>query len=70
MSYIKVFSGSMVAVQHVKQLLQEKNIEPIVKDQTNSASMAGFGSVMPDFQELFVHSDEESKAKEVLSSLK
>ena len=69
MSFIKVFSGSMVEVQHVKQLLQEENIEPIVKDQTNSASIAGFGSVMPDFQELFVHSDEELRVKEILSSL-
>ena len=70
MSYIKVFSGSLVEVQHVKQLLQSNNIEPIVKDQTTSATMAGFGSVMPDFQELFVHTDQVAKVKEILSTLK
>lgn len=69
MAFIKVFSGSVVEVQHVRQLLQDQGIEPIVKDNTTSASVSGFGAVMPDFQELFVHSDQESKVKEIISSL-
>lgn len=69
MSYIKIYSGSLIEVQHAKQLLQEKGIEPIVKDVSNSATMAGFGSVMPNFQELFVHSDELDKARNILESL-
>ncbi|MGY5351635.1 putative signal transducing protein [Wenyingzhuangia sp. IMCC45533] len=58
MGYTKVFSGSLVEVQHVKQVLQERGIEPIVKDHSNSAMMAGFGAVLPNYQELFVRDDE------------
>ena len=69
MSYIKVFSGSLVAVQQVKQLLQAEGIEPIVKDQSHSASISGFGTLIPDFQEIFVHIDQEVKVNEILSAL-
>lgn len=69
MSYVKVYSGSVVEVQHAKQLLQEKGVEPIVKDTANSAASAGFGVVMPNFQELFVHSDEEIIVLEILKSI-
>lgn len=69
MAFVKVFSGGIIEVQHIKQLLQKKGIEPIVKDNTFSAAISGFGAVVPDFQELLVHSDEELKVREILSSL-
>ncbi|NIJ44398.1 hypothetical protein FHR24_000837 [Wenyingzhuangia heitensis] len=69
MSYVKVFSGSLVEVEHIKQLLQEKGIEPVIKDNNHSASMAGFGAVMPNFQELFVHSDEQAVVLGFLKTL-
>lgn len=69
MGYVKVFSGSFVEVQRIKQLLQEEGIEPIVKDNSNSALMAGFGAVMPNFQELFVRSDEELSVSSFISKL-
>lgn len=69
MSYVKIYSGSFIDVEHAKQLLQEKGIEPVVKDNSNSALSAGFGAVMPNFQELYVHSDELEKAKKILEKL-
>lgn len=69
MSYTKIFSGSLIEVQHVKQSLQNVGIEPILKDTANAAMSAGFGAVLPDYQELFVHSDEVTKSKEIISKL-
>jgi len=69
MAYIKIFSGSIVEVLHAKQSLQAKGIVPVVKDNTQSASMAGFGAVMPNFQEVFVHSEEVEAAKNILLNL-
>ncbi|MDO6802678.1 DUF2007 domain-containing protein [Wenyingzhuangia sp. 1_MG-2023] len=69
MSYVKVFSGSIVEVQHIKQSLQAKGIEPVVRDTTSSAALAGFGALMPNFQELFVHSDEEATVVEILKTI-
>lgn len=69
MAYIKIYSGSSVEVQHVKQLLQEQEIEPIIKDQANSASLAGFGAVMPNFQEVYVHKDQEAQSIKTIEHL-
>ncbi|ANW95049.1 hypothetical protein AXE80_01500 [Wenyingzhuangia fucanilytica] len=70
MAFIKVFSGSLVEVQYVRQILQDQGIEPIVRDTTSSAAISGFGALTPNFQELFVHSDQEIKVKEIISSIK
>lgn len=70
MSYTKIFSGSLVAVQHIKQSLQDGGIEPILKDTANAALTSGFGAVLPDFQELFVHQDEVEKANQIVQEIK
>lgn len=69
MAYIKIYSGSVVNVQYVKQSLEVKGIHAIVKDSSSSAFSAGFGALSPDFQELFVHSDEVSKVKNIIGNL-
>jgi len=69
MAYVKMFSGSLVEVQYVKQLLQDKGIEPVVKDRSSSALSAGFGALTPDFYELFVHSDEVDKTKNIMNDM-
>ncbi|WP_010136171.1 putative signal transducing protein [Ochrovirga pacifica] len=66
MSYVKIFSGSIVDTLHRKQLLQEHGIEPILKDRTQSSLLAGFGDLTPDYRELYVHQDELMKANELL----
>ncbi|MGY6648746.1 putative signal transducing protein [Wenyingzhuangia sp. IMCC45574] len=68
MAYVKIFSGSLVDTQHMRQLIQQVGIEPVLKDTANTALMSGFGAVNPDFQELFVHQDEVDKALEVMQN--
>ncbi len=69
MAYVKIFSGSVVEVLQVKHVLEAQKIVPVVKDRANSASLAGFGAVTTDFQEVYVHSDEETKALDLLKSM-
>ncbi|MDO5969047.1 DUF2007 domain-containing protein [Flavivirga aquimarina] len=62
-NYIKVFTGNLIIVQRIVNELEIININPIVKDATESARLAGFGGgIIPGFQEVFVNKDELDKA--------
>lgn len=74
-NYIKIFTGSFIIVQHITDNLKEIGINSIVKDDTESARLAGFGGgIVPGFQEIFVNKDELDKAipivEEILASIK
>ncbi len=58
----KIYSGSSIIVMSIKNCLNDVNIIPIIKDQSESARLAGFGSSINLFQDVFVHDDEYSKA--------
>lgn len=66
--YVKIFFGPAVQVINLCNALDEVSIVPVVKDRTESARLAGFGSFSTD-QEVWVHPDEEKLAKEVLESI-
>ena len=68
MGYSKVFSGDVIRVQYIKHLLQEQGIEPVVKDTSTSALLAGFGDLSSDYQELFVHDDEKEKVLNIIKN--
>tara|TARA_B100000767_G_C19644325_1_gene483935 strand:+ start:842 stop:1012 length:171 start_codon:yes stop_codon:yes gene_type:complete len=50
----------------IKYVLIEKNIIPVIKDKSESARLAGFGTIIPFTQEVFVHNDERSIALELI----
>lgn len=56
--YIKVFSGSFIIVQLVLDRLKSAGINAIIKDESESGRLAGFGSAIQGFQELYVSKDE------------
>ena len=66
--YIKIFAGSSIAVLAIKQALLEENIIPVVKDQSESGRLAGFGAA-PGYQEVFVHPDEGGKSLGIVNSI-
>ncbi|WP_242084794.1 putative signal transducing protein [Aestuariivivens sediminis] len=67
--YVKIYTGSLVIVQHLVQELEEHGINAIVKDETESARLAGFGGgIVPGFQEVLVNKDELDKALSVLET--
>lgn len=66
--YIKVFSGSVIEVEHVKQSLEAEGINPIVKPFTGSSAISAYQAT--DYQELrvvFVHESEVDKANTIIS---
>ena len=68
-SYLHLFSGSSIDVLALRNALAEENITPVVKDEAESARLAGFGQTAPMMQRVFVHQDEYDKAKTVLKQL-
>lgn len=72
--YVKIFSGSFIIVQLVLDRLKGAGINAIVKDESESGRLAGFGSAIQGFQELYVYKDEVEYAipivEEVNSDLK
>lgn len=68
-NYKKVFGGNSIEAHRVELTLKENTIEPILKDEKESARLAGFGSPMPELIEIFVHEDEEEKALALISQL-
>ena len=70
-SYTKIFTGSLVLTQHLIQELVEIDINAIVKDETESARLAGFGGgIVPGFQEVYVNNDELEKAMVIVEKIK
>ncbi|WP_299324561.1 DUF2007 domain-containing protein [uncultured Maribacter sp.] len=68
-NYIKVFGGNSIAAQRVELALKENNIEPILKDETESARLAGFGTPLPELVEIFVNKDEEVRALAIITEI-
>lgn len=61
--YVKVFTGNFIIVQRIIFDLGKMNIIPVVKDPSQSARLAGFGSGhLPGFQEVYVNEDELDEA--------
>ena len=67
-NYSKLYSGSFIVVQRIVQNLVENGINPIVKDETESARLAGFGSSIYGLQELYIHNFEQEKAEKIVAA--
>ena len=67
--YLHFFTGSIVEVLALKQALSEKKIFPIIKDESESARLAGFGISNPSVQQVFLHKDEIVKGEKILKQL-
>ena len=58
-------ASNVVEAQRVKALLEENNIFPIIKDESESARLAGFGSVSM-MQQVWVPKSDLEKAKSLI----
>lgn len=69
-NFIKIFTGNSITVLSIMNALEDKNIIAVVKDDSESARLAGYGMVAPGLQEVFVHQDELDEAIRIIESLK
>ena len=65
--HIKVFTGTSIFVNRLSHLLQEANISTIIKDNVNSGTLAGFGT-LDNSIELFVQDTDLNKANEIIDA--
>ena len=64
-SFTLLCASNVVEAQRVKALLEEHNIFPIIKDESESARLAGFGSATM-MQQLWVVKSDIEKAKSLI----
>lgn len=67
--YIRIFTGSNIISKRLEQQLKEAGINPIVKNETESGRLAGFGPAIVDQVQVFVHKDEQQRALEISEEL-
>jgi len=67
--YVKIFSGSFIIVQLVLDRLKGAGINAIIKDESESGRLAGFGSAIQGFQELYVNKDEVDYAVPIVEEV-
>lgn len=69
--YVQIFYGSEIEALELKSRLNDLNIFPILKDETKSANLAGFG--VPNYMyshRVFIHKDQYSEACLFISEIK
>ena len=69
-NYTRIYFGNAIEAQKIVNQLKEIGIVAVVKDQANSARLAGFASPASALgeAEIFVHNDELEKAEKALSA--
>jgi hypothetical protein len=68
-NYKKIFSGNIFKTQQIVAKLHEIGIEAVVKDESESARLAGFAANDLAAKEVFVHQDELTKATAAVNEL-
>ncbi|MGB0982079.1 MAG: putative signal transducing protein [Winogradskyella sp.] len=68
--YTKVYSGNFIITQMIKNKLETQGINPLIKDESESGRLAGFGASIQDYREIFVHNDELEKATTIVNLVK
>lgn len=67
-NYRKIFSGDGIIAKRLASKLHEMGIEAVVKDEAESARLAGFASSMLGQVDVYVHKDEEERANAVVQT--
>lgn len=67
--YTKIFSGNFIVVQMLRDRLESAGITPIVKDESESGRLAGFGASIQGFQEVYVSREEVVSANAILKEV-
>ena len=68
-NYTKIFSGSFIIVQLAMDRLKSAGINAIIKDESESGRLAGFGASIQGYQELYVSHEELEQAKAIIESV-
>lgn len=67
--YTKIYSGNFMVSSRIVEALEQIGIVPIVKDESESARLAGFPSPMQEIQEIYIQHAETGKAKAIIDRI-
>lgn len=67
--YIKIYTGGTIIIQVIKQRLEDAGINPVIKDETESGRLAGFGSSLTGQPEIYVHESEFETASGIVETV-
>ncbi|MEP3208737.1 MAG: DUF2007 domain-containing protein [Maribacter sp.] len=67
-NYTRIFFGNTAEAQSIVSRLKDIGIVAVVKDEAESARLAGFASSMLGEAEVFVHNDELEQAEKILDA--
>ena len=68
--YIKIYTGGTIIVQLIKQRLEAEGINPVIKDETESGRLAGFGASLIGQPEVYVHESETDVAARIVEAVR
>ncbi|WP_055446465.1 putative signal transducing protein [Lacinutrix mariniflava] len=68
--YIKIYTGGTIIVQLIKQRLEAEGINPVIKDETESGRLAGFGASLIGQPEVYVHESETDVAVRIVEAVR
>jgi len=67
-NYTRIFVGNRIEAKGITNRLKEIGITAIVKDEGESARLAGFASPLLNEAEVYVHKNELERAEKVLDA--
>lgn len=67
MAHQRVYTSSAIVINRLASLLEEKEIACIIKNQTESASLAGFGS-SPNEVDLYIDESDIEAARPIVEA--
>jgi ABC-type Mn2+/Zn2+ transport system ATPase subunit len=65
--HVKILNDSAIVINRIAQILDEEEIPSLIKDNVESARLAGFGTSANNV-ELYVYKSDLGKAKEVIKT--
>jgi len=68
-NYTKVFVGNFIDAQIIITKLHSIGIKAIVKDESESARLAGFAPSILGQTDIYVHKDEVNSAKTIIDEI-
>ena len=68
-NYIKIFTGNFIVVQRIVSALEEIDIVAVIKDESESGRLAGFGAAIQGEQEIYINKEELDKAGPIVESV-
>ena len=66
--HVRILTDTAIAINRFAQILDENKISSLIKDNVESARLAGFGT-SPNEVELYVYKSDVDNAKKIIKSI-